>query len=102
MFGERREENIFSPKQSAEKRGESPSIPISVLGDHRECESFHSLGNWQKTHLLFYSHRAKHKEKVHEKRGTKDGDRERKGHGMKEKGRARDSREREGAGRRGL
>lgn len=30
---------------------------------------------------------------MQEKRGTKDGDRERKGHGMKEKGRARDSRE---------
>lgn len=39
---------------------------------------------------------------MQEKRGTKDGDRERKGHGMKEKGRARDSRERGGAGRRGL
>lgn len=52
MFGERGEENIFSPKQSAEKRGESPSIPISVLGDHRECESFHSLGTGKG--LIFY------------------------------------------------
>lgn len=67
MFGKQREENIFSPKQSAEKRGESPSIPIAVRADHRECESFHSPGNSQMTDLLFYTHRAKETEKVHQK-----------------------------------
>jgi len=75
MFGERREENIFSPKQSAEKRGESPSIPITVQGDHRECESFHSLGNSQMTDLLFYTHRAKEKEKVQQKKTERERER---------------------------
>lgn len=93
--------HIF-PKTKCRKERESPSISISVRGDHRECESFHSLGNSQMTDLLFYTHRAKEKEKVLQKKereGKRDGERERKGHRMKE----RDSRERgRGAGRRGL
>lgn len=62
MFGEQREENIFSPKQSAEKRGESPSIPISVRGDHRECESFHSPRNSQMTDLILHTHSKRDRE----------------------------------------
>lgn len=101
MFGEQREENIFSPKQSAEKRGESPSIPISVRGDHRECESFHSPRNSQMTDLILHTHSKRDRESA-----PKNEERERERGMVTEKGtwneRERDSREREGAGRRGL